>query len=61
VFELRGRGFEPADRHRNLAVISARLATSFFPGQDPLGHNCQQRISHWRCAHRACRGRHLHE
>jgi predicted permease len=35
---LRGRGFEPADRNRNVAAISARLAAKLFPGQDPLGH-----------------------
>lgn len=35
---LRGRFFEPADRDRNVAVISARLASKLCPGQNPLGH-----------------------
>jgi predicted permease len=36
---LRGRGFEPADRDRNVAVISARLAAKLFPSRDPVGHS----------------------
>jgi predicted permease len=35
---LHGRAFEPADRNRNVAIISARLAAKLFPGKDPLGH-----------------------
>ena len=35
---LRGRFFEPADSDRNVAVISARLASKLWPGQNPLGH-----------------------
>ena len=35
---LRGRSFEPADRDRKVAIISARLAAKLFPGRDPLGH-----------------------
>lgn len=35
---LRGRDFEPADRDRDVAIVSARLAAKLFPGRDPLGH-----------------------
>jgi predicted permease len=34
-----GRAIEAADRDRNVAVISARLAAKIFPGQDPIGHS----------------------
>jgi putative ABC transport system permease protein len=34
---LRGRAIEAADRDRNVAVVSARLAAKLWPGQDPLG------------------------
>jgi predicted permease len=35
---LRGRSFEPADRDRNVAVISALLAAKLWPNRNPLGH-----------------------
>lgn len=35
---VHGRAFEPADRNRNVAIVSARLAARLFPGKDPLGH-----------------------
>jgi predicted permease len=34
---LRGRTIEPADRDRDVAVISARLAAKVWPGEDPIG------------------------
>ena len=34
---VRGRVLEPADRERDVAVISARLAAKVWPGQDPIG------------------------
>lgn len=45
---LRGRDFEPADRNRNVAIVSARLAAKLLPGRDPLGHTVSSgsRISH---------------
>jgi putative ABC transport system permease protein len=35
---LRGRPFEAADRERNVAIISARLAAVLFPDRSPFGH-----------------------
>ena len=35
---LEGRAIEPADRDRNVAVVSARLAAKLWPGRSPLGH-----------------------
>ena len=35
---LHGRVFEPADRNRNVAIVSARTAAKLFAGTDPLGH-----------------------
>jgi putative ABC transport system permease protein len=34
---VRGRRIEAADRERNVAVISERLAPRLWPGQDPIG------------------------
>jgi putative ABC transport system permease protein len=34
---LRGRAIEAADRERNVAVVSQRLAAKVWPGQEPLG------------------------
>lgn len=34
---LRGRVIEAADRERNVAVVSGRLAEKLWPGQNPLG------------------------
>ena len=34
---LEGRAIEPADRDRNVAVVSARLAGKLWPGRSPLG------------------------
>lgn len=34
---LKGRGIEPADRTRKVAVLSERLASKIWPSQNPLG------------------------
>jgi predicted permease len=34
---LKGRSIEPQDRTRKIAVLSERLASKIWPGQDPLG------------------------
>ena len=34
---IQGRAIEPADRERNVAVVSARLASKLWPGGSPLG------------------------
>jgi predicted permease len=41
---VRGRYFTPADdvRHPLVAIVDARLATHFWPGQDALGHRLYQ-------------------
>jgi len=39
---FQGRAFEPADRDRNVEIISARTAARVWPGQNPIGKRARR-------------------
>jgi predicted permease len=39
---LQGRGFEPADRGRNVEIVSARTAAQVWPGENPIGKRARR-------------------
>ena len=41
---LKGRFFEPADRGRNVVIVSQSVADRFWPGKNPISQSC---ITEW--------------
>lgn len=39
---LQGRSFEPADRDRNVEIVSARTAARVWPGENPIGKRARR-------------------
>lgn len=39
---LRGRAFQPADRTRNVEIVSARTAARVWPGDNPIGQRARR-------------------
>jgi len=39
---VQGRAFEPADRDRDVEIVSARAATAVWPGENPIGKHARR-------------------